>query len=58
VDGVAVEDVDDAVKWVLERGVNRGNALISAVARRLDAVVITRDRNWERLPEVESIILP
>ena len=50
--------MDDAVKWVLERGVNRGNALISAVARRLDAVVITRDRNWERLPEVESIILP
>jgi len=58
VDGVTVEDVDIAVKWVLERGVNPGDALISAVARRLDAVVITRDRNWERLPEVKSVILP
>jgi predicted nucleic acid-binding protein len=44
VDGVTVEDVDIAVKWVLERGVNPGDALVSAVARRLDAVVITRDR--------------
>ena len=50
--------MDNAVKWVLERDVNPGDALISAVARRLDAVVITRDRDWERLPEVESIILP
>ena len=58
VDGVAVEDVDIAVKWVLERGVDPGDALISAVARRLDAVVITRDRDWERLPEVKSVILP
>jgi len=58
VDGVTVEDVDNAVKWVLERGVNPGDALISAVARRLDAVVITRDRDWERLPEVKSVILP
>lgn len=58
VDGVAVEDVDIAVKWVLERGVSPGDALISAVARRLDAVVITRDRDWERLPEVKSVILP
>jgi predicted nucleic acid-binding protein len=58
VDGVTVEDVDIAVKWVLERGVNPGDALISAVARRLDAVVITRDRDWERLPEVKSVILP
>jgi len=58
VDGVTVEDVDIAVKWVLERGVNPGDALISAVARRLDAVVITRDRNWKRLPEVKSVILP
>jgi len=40
--------VDIAVKWVLERGVNFGDAFISAVARRLDAVVITRDRDWER----------
>ena len=53
-----MEDVDIAVKWVLERGVNPGDALISAVARRLDAVVITRDRDWERLPEVKSVILP
>jgi predicted nucleic acid-binding protein len=58
VDGVALEDVDFAVKWVLERGVSPGDALISAVARRLDAVVITRDRDWERLPEVKSVILP
>jgi predicted nucleic acid-binding protein len=58
VDGVTVEDVDFAVKWVLERGVDPGDALISAVARRLDAVVITRDRDWERLPEVKSVILP
>jgi PIN domain. len=58
VDGVTVEDVDNAVKWVLERGVNPGDALISAVARRLDAVVITRDRDWERLLEVKSVILP
>ena len=58
VDGVAVEDVDIAVKWVLERGVSPGDDLISAVARRLDAVVITRDRDWERLPEVKSVILP
>jgi predicted nucleic acid-binding protein len=58
VDGVAVEDVDIAVKWVLERGVNPGDVLISAVARRLDAVVITKDRDWERLPEVKSVILP
>jgi predicted nucleic acid-binding protein len=58
VDGGAVEVVDIAVKWVLERGVNPGDALISAVARRLDAVVITRDRDWERLPEVKSVILP
>ncbi len=58
VDGVASEDVDFAVKWVLERGVSPGDALISAVARRLDAVVITRDRDWERLPEVKSVILP
>jgi hypothetical protein len=58
VDGVAVEDVDIAVKWVLERGVSPGDALISAVARRLDAVVITKDRDWERLPEVKSVILP
>jgi predicted nucleic acid-binding protein len=58
VDGVTVEDVDTAVKWVLERGVNPGVALISAVARRLDAVVITRGRDWERLPEVKSVILP
>lgn len=50
--------MDNAVKWVLERGVNPGDALISAVARRLDAVVITRDRDWERLPEVKSVILP
>jgi len=48
VDGVAVEDVGIAVKWVLERGVNSGDAFISAVARRLNAVVITRDRDWER----------
>jgi predicted nucleic acid-binding protein len=58
VDGVAVEDVDFAVKWVLERGVDPGDALISAAARRLDAVVITRYRDWERLPEVVSVILP
>jgi predicted nucleic acid-binding protein len=58
VDGVAVEDVDIAVKWVLERGVDPGDALISAVARRLDAVVITRDRDWDWLPEVKSVILP
>jgi predicted nucleic acid-binding protein len=58
VDGVAVEDVDIAVKWVLKRGVDPGDALISAVARRLDAVVITRDRDWERLPGVKSVILP
>jgi PIN domain. len=58
VDGVAAEDVDDAVRWVLERGVNPGDALISAAARRLGAVVITRDRDWERLPEVKSVILP
>jgi predicted nucleic acid-binding protein len=58
VDGVTVEDVDFAVKWVLERGVDPGDALISAVARRLDAVVITRDRDWERLSEVKSVILP
>jgi predicted nucleic acid-binding protein len=56
VDGVAVEDVDNAVKWILERGVNPGDALISAVPRRLGAVVITRDRDWERLPEVKSVI--
>jgi predicted nucleic acid-binding protein len=58
VDGVTVGDVDFAVKWVLERGVDPGDALISAAARRLDAVVITRDRDWERLPEVKSVILP
>jgi predicted nucleic acid-binding protein len=58
VDGAAAEDVDDAVRWILERGVNPGDALISAAARRLGAVVITRDRDWERLPEVESVILP
>jgi len=58
VDGVAAEDVDDAVRWILERGVNPGDALISAAARRLGAVVITRDRDWERLPEVKSVILP
>ncbi|MFP3252211.1 MAG: PIN domain-containing protein [Thermoproteus sp.] len=58
VDGVAAEDVDDAVRWALERGVNPGDALISAAARRLGAVVITRDRDWERLPEVKSVILP
>jgi predicted nucleic acid-binding protein len=58
VDGVTVEDVDIAVRWVLERGVYPGDALILAVARRLDAVVITRDRDWERLPEVKSVILP
>ena len=58
VDGVAVDDVDIAVKWVLEKGVNSGDALISAVARRLDAVVITMDRDWERLLEVKSVILP
>ena len=57
-DGVTVGDVDFAVKWVLERGVDPGDALISAAARRLDAVVITRDRDWERLPEVKSVILP
>jgi len=50
--------VDIAVKWVLERGVSPGDAFISAAARRLDAVVITRDRNWERLLEVKSVILP
>jgi len=50
--------VDFAVKWFLERGVSPGDAFISAVARRLDAVVITRDRDWERLPEVKSVILP
>ena len=53
-----MEDVDFAVKWFLERGVSPGDAFISAVARRLDAVVITRDRDWERLPEVKSVILP
>jgi len=58
VDGVAAEDVDDAVRWALERGVNPGDALMSAAARRLGAVVITRDRDWERLPEVKSVILP
>ncbi|MDT7869989.1 MAG: PIN domain-containing protein [Thermoproteus sp.] len=58
VDGAAAEDVDDAVRWALERGVNPGDALISAAARRLGAVVITRDRDWERLPEVKSVILP
>jgi predicted nucleic acid-binding protein len=58
VDGVAVEDVGIAVKWVLERGVSPGDAFISAVARRLDAVVITMDRDWERLSEVKSVILP
>ena len=58
VDGVAVDDVDIAVKWVLEKGVNSGDALISAVARRLDAVVNTMDRDWERLLEVKSVILP
>ena len=31
---------------------------LGAAARRLDAVVITRDRDWERLPEVKSVILP
>jgi len=58
VDGVVAEDVDNAVRWILERGVNPGDALISAAARRLGAVVITRDRDWERLPEVKSVILP
>jgi len=58
VDGVAAEDVDDAVRWALERGVNPGDPLMSAAARRLGAVVITRDRDWERLPEVKSVILP
>jgi predicted nucleic acid-binding protein len=58
VDGVTVEDVGISVKWVLERGVDPGDALILAVARRLDAVVITRDRDWEGLPEVKSVILP
>ena len=58
VDGVVAEDVDNAVRWILERGVNPGDALISAAARRLGAVVITRDRDWERLPEVRSVILP
>jgi predicted nucleic acid-binding protein len=57
-DGVAAEEVERAVRWVLERGVNPGDALISAVAQRLDAVVVTRDRDWERLPEVKSVILP
>ena len=50
--------MDIAVKWVLERGVNPGDAFISAAARRLNAVVNTMDRDWERLPEVKSVILP
>ena len=50
--------MDDAVRWILERGVNPGDPLMSAAARRLGAVVITRDRDWERLPEVKSVILP
>ena len=57
VDGVSRDDVEKAAGWVLGRGVNSGDALISVVAQRIDAVVLTRDRDWLRLPEVKSVVL-
>ncbi len=45
VDGVSSDGVEKAA-GVLERGVNPGDALISAVAQRLDAEVVTRDGDW------------
>ncbi|AET32182.1 PIN domain-containing protein [Pyrobaculum ferrireducens] len=57
VDDLSIQDVAAATRWVLERGVNPGDALISAAALRLDAVMLTRDRDWERLPEVKSVII-
>ncbi|MGB9704268.1 MAG: type II toxin-antitoxin system VapC family toxin [Pyrobaculum sp.] len=57
VDDLSIQDVAAATRWVLERGVNPGDALISAAALKLNAVVVTRDKDWERLPEVKSVII-
>jgi len=56
VDGVSGDGVEKAA-GVLESGVNPGDALISAVTQRLDAVVVTRDGVWLRLSEVKSVVV-
>ncbi|MGC8583477.1 MAG: type II toxin-antitoxin system VapC family toxin [Thermoproteus sp.] len=56
VDKIDIDDVRLAARWIVERQVNPGDALISATALRLNATVLTRDRDWERIP-VRSVIV-
>ncbi|MFB6491386.1 MAG: type II toxin-antitoxin system VapC family toxin [Thermoproteus sp. AZ2] len=57
VNSITIDDVGKAVELAISRGVSMGDALISAEAVRQGAVVLTRDKDWARLPEVKSVIV-
>lgn len=55
---VSVIDVLDAIKIMVERDVNPGDAVNAVVAMRTGRKVVSEDKDWERVKDLVEVIKP